>query len=414
MFSLGDKYVIGYDISTEYSQISFWSSADEAPTTVSLTSGSEDYNIPACLFKRSDVNQWYFGKEAINFSEVEQGQLIKNLWEMALIGEQVKVVDSEFDPVALLALFIKRSLSLIKNIKMEKIAGIMFTVPGLTKRAIEVLEQVVEVLDLANVRVSFIGREESIYYYVIHQQRELWNHDVWIYDFSEKYINGYRFYINRQATPCVAFVEKYETDITKDTVNKDERFLETVKSNMEMGISSLAYMIGPGFDEPWCKDSLREICRNRRAFKGNNLYSKGACFAMRTKMVDVDMDRSLIFLGKDKLKVNVGMQIRKAGGESYFAILDGGVNWYDSKKEFDVIIDEGNSLEITITPLDGKNARSVEVILEGLTSREPKTSRIHLKFFMESEDSLRLCATDMGFGDFCPTTYQLFSKQIKL
>lgn len=414
MFSLGDKYVIGYDISTEYAQISFWSTDDEAPTTVSLASGSEDYNIPACLFKRSEVNQWYFGKEAINISEVEQGQLVKNLWEMALIGEEVKVVDAEFDPVALLALFIKRSLSLIKNIKMEKIAGIMFTVPGLTKRAVEVLEQVVEVLDLSDVRVSFMGREESIYYYVIHQQRELWNHDVWVYDFSEKYIKGYRFYINRQATPCVAFVDNYETDIMKDTPNKDERFLEIVKEHMEMGITSLAFMIGPGFDEPWCKDSLREICRNKRAFKGNNLYSKGACYAMRTKMVDVYMDRSLIFLGKDKLKFNVGMQVKKAGEESYYAVLDGGENWYDSKKEFDVILDTGNSFDIRITPLDGKNARNVEVVLEGLTNREPKTSRIHMKFFMESENSLRLCATDMGFGNFSPTTYQLFSKQIKL
>lgn len=414
MFGLGDKYVVGYDISTEYAQISFWSSADESPTTVSLASDSEDYNIPACLFKRSEVNQWYFGREAININEVETGQLVNNLWEMALVGDKVTVVDTEFDPIALLALFIKRSFTLMKNVKMDKVAGIMFTVPSLTKRAIEVLEKVTEVLDLSNVRVSFVGREESIYYYVIHQPRELWTHDTWVYDFSERFIKGYRFHINRKSHPCVAFVDIYETDITKDAANKDERFLETVKENLEIGISSLAYLIGPGFDEPWCKDSLREICRNRRAFKGNNLYSKGACYAMRAKISEADMDRSLVFLGKNKLKVNIGMQVKKEGEESYFAVLDGGENWYDAKKEFDVILENGNSFDITLTPLDGKNVRNVEIILEGLTYKEPKTSRIHLKFFMESDDSLRLCATDMGFGEFNPTTYQLFSKQIKL
>ena len=167
MFSLGDKYVIGYDISTEYSQISFWSSSDEAPTTISLVSGSEDYNIPMCLFKRDEVNQWHFGREAINYNEVESGHLIFNLWEMALIGDDIKIAGAEFDPVALLALYIKRSFSLLKNIKMDRVAGIMFTVPTLTRRSIEVLEKVVEVLNLENVRISFIGREESIYYYII-------------------------------------------------------------------------------------------------------------------------------------------------------------------------------------------------------------------------------------------------------
>lgn len=414
MFSLGDKYVIGYDISTEYSQISFWSSSDETPTTISLVSGSEDYNIPMCLFKRNEVNQWYFGREAINYNEVEAGQLIFNLWEMALIGDEVKVSGAGFDPIALLALYIKRSFSLLKNIKMEKIAGIMFTVPTLTRRAIEVLEKVVEVLNLENVRISFIGREESIYYYVINQPRDLWKHDAWVYDFSDKYIKGYRFYINRQAKPSVAFVDNYTTDIRQEDSDKDERFYETVKSHMEMGIATLAYIIGQGFDEPWCKNSLREICRNRRVFKGNNLYSKGACYAMRSKMEEQDVNRSLVFLGKDKLKVNVGMNVKKAGDESYFAILDGGQNWYDAKSEFDVILENGNNFEIELIPLDGKNRRTVEIFLEGLTYREPKTTRLHFKFFMESENSLRICATDMGFGCFNPTTYQLFSKKIEL
>ena len=221
-------------------------------------------------------------------------------------------------------------------------------------------------------------------------------------------------HINRNATPAVALVDRRDYGIKYGDPNKDEAFLETVKDDMEGSVVSLAYLIGKGFEDDWCRDSLRELCRNRRAFKGNNLYSKGACYAMMEKMVDSDMSRALIFLGKDKLKANVGMNVTKAGEESYFAILDGGENWYDAKKEFDVIPERGNSFEITVTPLDGMNIRNIEIVLDGLIIKELKTTRLHLKFFMESENMLRICATDMGFGEIYPTTYRLFTKQIEI
>ena len=58
MFGLGEAVVIGYDLSNEYAQISYMSKSDDMARTLSLTKDSEDYNIPACLFKRGEVNQW--------------------------------------------------------------------------------------------------------------------------------------------------------------------------------------------------------------------------------------------------------------------------------------------------------------------------------------------------------------------
>lgn len=384
------------------------------PSTVSMTSGSEDYSIPACLFKREEVNQWYFAREAINYNLAEKGMLVDNLWERALVGEPVQVVDEEFDPVALLTLFIKRSFSLIKNFKPEKLSAIMFTVPELTKRAIEVLEKVSESLGFKDIRVSFEGREESIFYYVIHQPHELWLQDVLVYDFSDRYLKGYKLHVNRNAVPCVAFVDTQETGLSIDEQDKDSEFADIVRNATGDNVVSMAYLIGRGFEEKWADESLRELCRGRRVFRGNNLYSKGACYAMKARMLELDINSSLIFLGKDKLKVNVGMQVARAGEETYLAILDGGRNWFDSVKEFDIILQSGNSFELVVTPLDGKNVRNIEIVLDGLAAREPKTGRLHMKFYMESEDTLRICATDMGFGEFSPTTYQLFTKQINL
>lgn len=416
MLGFGEHYVVGYDISTKYSQISYAAVGDEATVnTLSMKEGTEEYNIPACLFKRKEVNQWFFGKEAINYSKVEDGQMVENLWEQALVGENITVVDEEFDPVALLSLYIKRSLSLLsRNVKLDKIAGIMFTVPELTKRAIEVLTEVQNRIGMNNFKVMFEGREESIYYYMIHQSAELWTNNVMVYDFNERKLKSYEFSVNRNAKPRVAFAERKDYSITCDDINKDGEFLDAIKLITDNRIITTAYLLGEGFEGDWCKDSLKELCRNRRVFRGNNLYSKGACYAALDKIVEADTNHSIVFLGRDKLKVNIGMKVISQNEERYFAILDGGDNWYDAKKEFDIIIDKANSFEIMLTPLDGRNAREIEIILDGLSAREAKTTRIHMQVYMESEESLRLCMTDLGFGDIYPATHQLFTRKITL
>ena len=414
MFGFGERFVVGYDLSTEYAQISYMGMQDAMPETVTLAEGREDYNIPACLFKRMEVNQWFFGREAKNYSSVEEGTMVENLLEHALVGDKLKIGEDEFDHVALLALFIKRSMTLLKSVPKEKIAAIMFTVPDLTKRAIEVLESVTEVLGFDDTKIFFVGRQESIFYYVIHQQKELWKQDVLVYDFSERNLKGYHFSVNRNSRPQVSVVDETVHPIVASDDNKDNEFSEVIKIDTKDSVVSGAFLIGNGFEDEWCHDSLKELCRGRRVFKGNNLYSKGACYAARERLIDSDMNQSLIFLGKDKLKANIGMNLLRGSEESYYAILDGGESWYDAKKEFDIILDKDNTFEILITPLDGKNVRSIEIVLDGLTEREAKTTRLHLKVFMESDDRLRVCATDMGFGEFYPTTYQLFTRQIEL
>ena len=93
MFGIGNSVVVGYDISTKYAQISYMAKGDDMPKTISAKDGVEQFNIPVCLFKRLEVNQWFYGEDAISYSEMEEGQLVDNLWERALVGEKVVVVE---------------------------------------------------------------------------------------------------------------------------------------------------------------------------------------------------------------------------------------------------------------------------------------------------------------------------------
>ena len=136
------KMVIGYDLGRQFSQVSYYAVGDADPCTVSPVAGTEQYNIPTVLCKRVGVSQWYYGKEALK-NQGEEGILVDHLLEKALQGEEVLVEETTFDPVALLTLFIKRSLSLLAGaVNPEKAGMFLFTLEKVDKQTVEVLSRV--------------------------------------------------------------------------------------------------------------------------------------------------------------------------------------------------------------------------------------------------------------------------------
>ena len=122
----------------------------------------------------------------------------------------------------------------------------------------------------------------------------------------------------------------------------------------------------------------------------------------------------MIFLSKDKLRTNVGMQVMRKGEESYLALLDGGENWYECKKEFDVILTKENAVVFRLIPLDGRNIKNVEIILDELPQRREKMTRLHLEVSMSSAVMMEVKIADMGFGEFAKSSGLTFNQQIDL
>lgn len=409
-----DKMIIGYDLSYQYAQISYCHQNGDTPQTYALVDGTRQYNIPVCLFKRKEVNQWFLGKEAVAFSGQEEGTLLEDLLRAALEQDETVIGEEVFESIALLALYVKRSLYLPgKECKPDKVAGIMFTVPFLNEKMIALLQRLVVLLNLPDCKMFFQSREESIYHYMIHQPKELWKEDVLVFDSTGGEITSYRFMKNTNTKPMVAFVEKAEHgQIYGQEEEKDGQFVEIIRQSA-LDLLGCVFLLGEGFNGDWCQESLHLLCHNRRVFKGNDLYSKGACFCAQERLLDKN-DQQMIFLGKDKLKTNVGMEVLRHGEKSYLAVLDGGENWFECKKQWDVILEEGNVIKLRLTPLDGRNVRTVEVVLDGLPMRDPKTTRLHLEAEMLNEETMEIHVADMGFGELVPSSGLQFSQRIEL
>ena len=423
-----EKIIVGYDLGNQYSQISYCTYENSVPETLSVVAGAQVYNIPTILCKRGGISQWFYGKDARKHADIGDGVLVEDLVEAARKGDPVFLEDEEYDPVALLTLFMKRSLTLLSMVSSpDKIAALMITCEELDARMVEILDAVVAGLSLKTKLISYQSHLESFYHYTIKQPRELWQQQVLVCDYAGERMRFFRMEYNRHTTPVVAFTEKeeysfltgavgIEEEALRESLYKqlDERFLGLAEKVCEGRMITAVYLIGEDFSEEWLKESLRYLCRNRRVFRGNNLYSKGACYGMAERLSPSEIGKGHVFLGEDKLKANIGMKLKRRGEDSYYALLDAGTGWYEAQGSVDFLLEEGNSFSLVITPLNGREVKRAEVTLEGLPVRSGAFSRLHMELKMTTESNVRLSVEDLGFGELFPASHQVWTESFEV
>ena len=420
--------LVGYDLGEQYSQISYCVYGQEDVDTVATVVGTKQYNIPTVLCKREGVNQWFYGKDAVKNANEEGMIPVEGLLSLARKGEDIELDGESFDPVALLTLYLKRSMTLLNFIaSIDKIDAIMFTVDKLDDRMVEILSHASVNLGLKTEHIYFQSHTESFYYFMLHQPTELWNYQVIACEHDGMRLKTYRMECNKRTTPIVVLIDEqvYETLIIPDETEDesirqdayrmaDERFLGILRKMCEGRIVSSAYLLGDGFRTEWNKESLQFLCHNRRVFQGNNLFSRGACFGLQEKLEPSEEGAKHVFLGKDKLKSNIGMNVLRQGKESYYALLDAGENWYEVTKECEFLLAGESELAFVVTPLNGKNIETrVMQLPEGNKGIAPFT-RYRLKMTLSAPEMVQIEVTDLGFGEMFPSNGQVWKDTLNL
>lgn len=419
------KIIVGYDLGDAYSQISYYSAETKEVETLSGVAGAQVYNIPTALCKRFGTNQWLYGREALKAAEQEEGILVENLLEMALDGEPVQIEGETYDPVALLTLFLKRSLGLLSGVgPVERIGALMFTCERMDHGLIDVLGRALGGVKLRARHVCFQSYEDSFYQYMIHQPEELYTYQVLLCRYGKDGIEVCRMQSNRRTTPVVVYMEREEFSFPAadampetETLKKermermDREFLENMTRICQGQMISSVFLIGDGFSEEWMKDSLRFLCRGRRVFLGNNLFSKGACLGMMERLKPSPQSGNYVHLGQDKLKTNVGLRLSRRGEDSYYALMDAGVNWYEASASCELYLQDTDSFELVLTPLNGKKGKIAQVALEGL---HYPVSRVLLQARMPSVEKMEITVEDLGFGEFREASHQVWTEELEV
>ncbi len=427
-----NKAVVGFDLGNDYAQISYCRADQSMPDTMSLVMGEEQYNIPTVLCRRrgnDTADMWSVGKEALKDASEKAGVLVEDLVLLAKNNVSVKLEDEDFAADALLAVFIRKTLAILSiYVKSEDIEAIAFTMRDMNAQLMEAVKKAVETAGLKNTRLYFLSHEDCFFQYMIHQPQEMWIHDVLLYDYRSDGIKSYLLQMNRKTNPVACFIETSmfpemkPADLTQKTEaaksafyrQLDAELLEIAKEQCGVNNITSVFLLGDYFSREWCKEALRYLCRERRVFQGNNLFSKGACYGAREKVYASTLSASYVYLSDEKLRANIGITCDRGQEEIYFPILDAGTNWYDAKREFDVMLTKNNTFILNIAPVDGSKTRLAKISLEGLKVRGNKTNRVGLRFFMEDPQAVQIEITDKGFGEFFPSTGRIWKECLPL
>lgn len=421
------KIIVGYDLGQSHSQMSYYTADTSKVETAASVAGTQIYNIPTVLCKKYGVNQWLYGKEALRAATEDEGILVDHLLTLARDGETVQIEGEPYDPVALLTLFVKKSLSLLSVAgSVDRIGAFMITCEEMDERLMQVLGRVVAGAGVKAKHICFQNYEESFYQYMIHQPEELRIFATVMMQWEGSKIQAYRMESNGRTTPKAVFIRREEYDFRE--AGGDSKALSEIEAGkgfdgLDLEFQKIArkvcgeerisavYLIGEAFGSEWMKESLRYLCQGRRVFLGSNLYSQGACLGMMERLRPSTMGKSSVFLGTDKLKSNVGMQVCRRGEESYYVLLNAGVNWYEATNVCEFYLKEGNTFDLVVTPLNGKKGKIARMTLEGLPAG---VARIQLSVQMMTEDQLSVTAEDLGFGEFRPASHQVWKENLGL
>ena len=421
------RYILGYDLNDSMSQISYIELNESVPETIASDAEEERLGIPTVLSKRKGVAQWEFGTAAIKASESGYATLVSQLMSFAAAGARIEIEGEAYDATDLLILFVRRSLNLLSMVLTpSEVEYMIFTVSSLEGKYVDILERIAGAMPIPREKIIIQTYEESIYYYILHQPEDIWEHDVSVFDYSGPHLKAYELWMNRATTPVVAFVDRTDFDEVKmpkymmkeeESIEKADRIDELILQlcHEYFGGRSVGtvFLLGEGFEGGWCKKTLKFVCMGRRVFQGRNLYSKGACYCGKDKAQPCDLNKEYVFLGPDKLKFNLGFNMVVAGEEEYIAVADAVENWYDSGVSYDIVLGQTKTIPLIMTPLDGKGVENIELELSGLPDRPPKASRIRLEVSFESETRMKIQAEDMGFGEFFPSTGKKWEKIIE-
>lgn len=378
------RTIIGLDLEKENSQISCYSDRAGEPETVSIVENQDKYLIPT---------------------------------PEGLLKERGK------EKVRDLADFIKTCISYLRPIPGMTDIFLMITMREVRQPWIDWLHDACRMLGMDRNNIFLQSYQESFFYYVLNQKKELWNHDAALFEYTQSGIRSWLMKMDNRTRPALVTVMQGEelhlgrqAGRSEEEWNalRDQKFLELIRSTFQKEIVSSTFLIGDSFDKTWAVKSLQYLCRKRHVFQGMNLYTKGACYAMCHKLhIGKNLD-AWLYQSEDTTEYNISMQMYIRGQKTDYILLSAGINWYDAQNRCEILLDEGKELVLYARPMRDGETSSFTIELKGLPERPVKTTRLRISLAYQSSKVCKVTVKDMGFGEFFPSSGLIWESMLNM
>lgn len=403
--------VIGFDLCTDCCRISSSVYGQEEPEDLAFSGDDNPYVIQNAICKKKGEEVWLVGEDAYQTALFGGGTIVNKLLKLVEVGGSATFERVTYSAEDLMTRFLNETLNLLcRSRGTTKIEAIMFTVQTLSATVLDVLLRAVKRLGIERDKVHFISHTESYLYFVLSQRRELWSNLSILYDLSGDGLNYYELEIMRGVQPNVAYAKRtfLEEGFSADILSSpsgcrmaDAIMTKCVKRMLAGKLVSSCYLSGQAMEscQRWGSGFLEVLCERRRVFYSENLFAKGAVYAA----LDLLNGKSVYpftILCEGRVNVDITLDVSHNGVQKTLDISKIGDNWYETKKVFDLIPDEEETLRFRIRKLNDRNYRYAEIPLKDFPKRPNKCTRLGVTLAFTSENTFTVTVRDKGFGEF--------------
>ncbi len=404
-----DGVIVGIDIGREYTFVSYYVEGMEEPETISTVMGEDSFQIPTVLAKKKGLGQWFFGSDALSQIRLSMALPATDFLERAEREEKVYLDSEEYDARDLLAVFLKKLLTLpLIGFQKRPLSRLVICTEHTGKALHETFSSVCRRLSIEQDCLLLIDRTESFYYYALSQKPELYRSDVLLFDYDGGRIMHCLLTRNRSTTPETVSLESAGDGEMLE--NRDLCFDNILSGIYEDHTISAVYLIGSGFEGNWMNISLQRMLKGSRVFMGKNLYSKGACYAGIVERGDIDWP--FVYIGDNELKVNISLKVLDRNEMGFVTLLTAGDSWYEAHGECEVILDGSPEIECWLQKPDERTGEVFTIPLDDMPKRENRTTRLRIEAVPVSDQKVKIVIRDLGFGEISPQTKKTWETTI--
>jgi hypothetical protein len=405
------KVIVGYDLNEDFTQISCYSYKTNEPIPISQLEGESEFcPIPTVLCVKTDTRQWLFGDEAVKCAQNGAGIRVDHLLSKLINDEITELYQTKFTGVALLEKFLRKSLTLIKNyFPTEQIAKLVITIRDTEPVLVDKIYEACSLLGIDKDRVLVMSHASAYLYYALSQDRSLWMNDVGLFDFNEEGLRYYQIKMNRRTKPIIAglgkidFSQNLNLGILKNQNSNPAYIFENIVNEaLHKQIVTTLYITGNGFDGEWAEPVIKGLCTGRRVFYGQNLFTKGACYAARELSGDQKLN-DIILLNDDMITTTLEVRVYKDTKFTEIPLAEAGEIWYEAGKNLEVIPEGEAVLDIILKNIMTRDVVREKLVLNQFPERPDRMTRLEINFTCIDKNTGIIKVTDLGFGEYYPS-----------
>ncbi len=417
------KLLVGIDLCDDVTQMSCYRDDMQDAVPVGRVVGKErEYECPTVLSWHPGRREWLFGLEALQAAKRDEVSLFSHMLKQAAEGDEICAGDMAIPAGdAFMRFFIKLLSELKEYFPNETIRKLVVSVPHKTQNLTDILTKALGQIGIGADRLVLQLHQQSYVYYALNQKKELWMNDIGLFEFGRDGLFYSQIHIDRRDKPYVVGVER--TDLS-DSLNwdmlehdssfkMDYAFVNLANTQLHRQMVTTIYVTGEGFQGEWANEALMQLCRGRRVFRGNNLFTKGACFAAR-EFAGLGVMKDFLLLDEEMTYVNISLRVYHDASMNDLEMVRAGVRWMDVDVCVDVIPDEEDKISLTVQNILQHETKVHRLSLEGFGDRPNKMTRFTVRIRFADADHCIVTLKDNGFGEFFPSSNRIWERSLSM